>query len=427
MPIHSLILTTLLTALACLAPGLTVAAQAPTRQTETIVGDLDAEVTRFQAEGGYLALWIAPGYGVEPEHLAFGRGLADAGIEVWMTDLVDAFFLPRDRNAMLQIDPEAVADLVMSAHQRTGKSVVLMGTAGAAIPLLRGARAWQARTGPAGGLIGAVLLSPELYRAVPALGEAPEYLPIVRATRVPLVVIQSGLRTGARRLNELVEALASGGSPVYARLLPEVSVLFVDQARSPRARAIIDALPGSIARTLPLLAATPYETAPAPVTGEMVSDRPGLDAAPKPMPRAARAKPIRLADIRGRDWRIDDFLGRVTVINFWATWCPPCVEEIPSLSRLQAAMDGEDFRLISIDLGETPDVVRDFLQRVHVDFPVLMDNDGAVGGAWQVIALPSTFVVGPDGSIRYGTNGAIHWDDPEIISNLKALGRETGQ
>jgi len=80
-------------------------------------------------------------------------------------------------------------------------------------------------------------------------------------------------------------------------------------------------------------------------------------------------------------------------------------------------MHGTPFELISIDFGESPDVVRGFLDRVDVDFPVLLDADGRVGADWKVIALPSTFIVGPEGLIHYGANGAIHWDDPEVMEN----------
>jgi peroxiredoxin len=419
---HSNILTWLLAALA-LASGISAAADTPSteRQTAIVLGDIEAEIRIVPAEGTYTLLWIAPGYGGREEHLVFGSGLAREGLETWMVDLVDALFLPRDRNAMLRVDPEAIADLVTLAHRRSGKGVVMIGTGDAAIPILRGARAWQARGEPQSELLGAVLLGPQLYRAVPRVGDEPEYLPIVEATRVPLAIFQPAARTGGQRLPALVDALSSAGSQVYSQLMPETAVLFIDEARTPSGRAAITRLPREIRRLLPLLEKTAYLAAPAPLPEDPVTDRPSLDLALRTIPDAPPAPPIRLTDVNGKSWRIEDYRGRVTVINFWATWCPPCVEEIPSLSRLQSAMQSTAFELVSIDFAETPEVIREFLERVHVDFPVLLDSDGSVGTAWKVIALPSTFVVDPAGRIRYGSNGALHWDSPEVIETLKAL------
>jgi peroxiredoxin len=110
-------------------------------------------------------------------------------------------------------------------------------------------------------------------------------------------------------------------------------------------------------------------------------------------------------------------------VNFWASWCPPCVAEIPSLNRLREQMQELPFELISINYAESPEKIRAFLQRVSVQFPVLVDPNGKVSQQWKVIGFPSTFVIGKDGKIKYGVNAAIHWDTPEVVNTLKALNR----
>jgi thiol-disulfide isomerase/thioredoxin len=109
------------------------------------------------------------------------------------------------------------------------------------------------------------------------------------------------------------------------------------------------------------------------------------------------------------------------VVNFWATWCPPCIEEIPSLNRLQALMQGRPFEIISINYAQDKSTVEKFLQRVDVNFPVLLDPDGNYAKSWKVISFPSTFVIDKQGNIRYGVNAAIAWDSPELIDKLSAL------
>jgi thiol-disulfide isomerase/thioredoxin len=128
-----------------------------------------------------------------------------------------------------------------------------------------------------------------------------------------------------------------------------------------------------------------------------------------------------LPDISGNTIVKADFAGKVTVVNFWATWCPPCIEEIPSLNRLKQKMEGRPFELISINYAEDRKTVLNFMQRVKVDFPVLLDHSGATAHRWNVITYPSTFVIDRQGKFRYGVNAAIEWDAPELIRKLESL------
>ena len=84
-------------------------------------------------------------------------------------------------------------------------------------------------------------------------------------------------------------------------------------------------------------------------------------------------------------------------------------------------MRGDDFELISVNYAETPEHVSRFMKEIEVDFPVLMDLTGEVSAKWNVIAYPSTFVIGPDGKIHYGVNAAIHWDDDAIVAAMRKL------
>ncbi len=79
------------------------------------------------------------------------------------------------------------------------------------------------------------------------------------------------------------------------------------------------------------------------------------------------------------------------------------------------------FELISANYAENDSDIRSFLESVKVDFPVLLDHDGEFARQWNVISYPSTFVIDPKGTIRYGVNAAIHWDDPAVIAALRAL------
>lgn len=79
------------------------------------------------------------------------------------------------------------------------------------------------------------------------------------------------------------------------------------------------------------------------------------------------------------------------------------------------------FELISVNYAEGDTNIRSFLESVEVDFPVLLDRDGEFARQWNVISYPSTFIIDPKGTIRYGVNAAIHWDDPAVIEVLRSL------
>ena len=181
-------------------------------------------------------------------------------------------------------------------------------------------------------------------------------------------------------------------------------------------------LASDIRQILPLLAQHQYPLQAAPLAplGEAAS---GIDIYLREFQGNTRPTPIRLEDISGKAYDRTEFRGQVTLLNFWATWCPPCVEEIPSLNRLQQKFEGRPFELVSINYAQDKQTVADFLQRVDVDFAVLLDPDGEYAKSWNVITFPSTFVIDKNGHIRYGVNAAIDWDDPELIETLEQLMR----
>ncbi|MEW8467536.1 MAG: TlpA disulfide reductase family protein, partial [Candidatus Thiodiazotropha sp.] len=109
--------------------------------------------------------------------------------------------------------------------------------------------------------------------------------------------------------------------------------------------------------------------------------------------QGAQAPDFELTDIDGTTHRLSDYRGKALVVNFWATWCPPCVEEIPSLNRLLAHYRGQRIEIISVDYRETAEEIGKFLQQIPVDFPVLMDRDGLTSLDWQVFSFPSSFII----------------------------------
>jgi len=131
--------------------------------------------------------------------------------------------------------------------------------------------------------------------------------------------------------------------------------------------------------------------------------------------------PLELGALDGRRHVLADYRGRVVLVNFWATWCAPCRAEMPSIERLRRSLEGEPFAVLAVNVSEDAAAVRAFADRVPMGFPLLLDRDGLVTRAWGARALPVTFIVGPEGRIRYRALGERDWADAEIRSRLRAL------
>jgi peroxiredoxin len=123
----------------------------------------------------------------------------------------------------------------------------------------------------------------------------------------------------------------------------------------------------------------------------------------------------------GADVRLSDYKGKVVLINFWATWCAPCRDEMPSIQALQRKLAGRPFAVLAVNLDEPESRIRNFLDQVKVDFTVLLDPERQVARAWEARILPASFVIGPEGRVRYSLVGEINWDHELVVSRIIEL------
>jgi thiol-disulfide isomerase/thioredoxin len=126
-----------------------------------------------------------------------------------------------------------------------------------------------------------------------------------------------------------------------------------------------------------------------------------------------------LKDLSGRDTKLADLKGKVVVLNFWATWCPPCREEIPSMMRLNQAMGGKPFQMLAASENEGgKEEVEAFFKQSGTMLPALLDSNQAVGKRYGLTGVPETFVIDKKGVILKKVVGAIDWNDPAVIKYL---------
>lgn len=123
----------------------------------------------------------------------------------------------------------------------------------------------------------------------------------------------------------------------------------------------------------------------------------------------------------GRAWNLADFRGRTVIVNFWATWCVPCVVEMPSLSRLRERVAPAGIEVVTVNFQENIARIEAFQKQYNVTLPVVRDHDGTLRRAWQVNVFPTSFVIGPDQRIALRAVGEVDWDDTQVESRLRAL------
>jgi peroxiredoxin len=136
---------------------------------------------------------------------------------------------------------------------------------------------------------------------------------------------------------------------------------------------------------------------------------------------AGPAPTLDLKRLDGRPYRLADLRGKVVLINFWATWCAPCRDEMPSIQRLTERLADRPFVALAVNLDEPETRIRKFLAQTSLDFTVLLDPGRQAARAWNARILPASFVIGPEGAIRYSAIGEIDWNDEQVVRRISAL------
>ena len=403
--------------------GALATAAAGVEQRTVALAEADVPVEVFTADGARLVLWLPPEEGPSPRQLPTARALAGAGIEVWMPDLHAAWFLPPGSHSLADVPPESLA-VLLDAAAATGKQVFLVAGGRTGQLALATARAWQQRPARQGRLGGVVLLYPKLYGRTPQGGEDARFAPIVRATNVPTFVMQPEKSSGWWRVADMAAALQTGGAAVYVQKLGGVSDAFEVRSKTRAGELeMTDRLPAMLENALALLAASgPAPAAAAPLADQASPARREagselLRPVSEPFPAPALALPAlddRLIDL-------ESLRGEVVLVNFWATWCPPCVQEIPSLDRLHGRLAPRGFEVLAVDVGETADQARGFLRERPVTFRVLLDPDGDTFKRWKAYAFPTSLLLDRQHRVRYAVYGALAWDDAEVIEVIERL------
>jgi DsbE subfamily thiol:disulfide oxidoreductase len=119
--------------------------------------------------------------------------------------------------------------------------------------------------------------------------------------------------------------------------------------------------------------------------------------------------------------------GEVVLLNFWATWCPPCRQEMPSMAKLYNQLKDEGLKIIAVSVDKDINDLTAFVREYSLPFTVLHDPDARVSHDYGVYRFPETFLIGRAGTVRYHLIGAVEWTHPEVIANIRAMLAERPQ
>ena len=131
--------------------------------------------------------------------------------------------------------------------------------------------------------------------------------------------------------------------------------------------------------------------------------------------------PIELLTIEGVPFSLTQLRGKVVLVNFWATWCEPCVTEMPSLQRLRDELAASGFDVLAVNYQEGPARINGFTQKMKLNLPVVRDTDGSVARNWGARIFPARFLLDRNGNIRYAISGAADWTSPKMVSTLRSV------
>ena len=402
-------------------------------ETLTTADGVEMAIATHPAAGGRLFIWLPSEAGPQANAVAIADKLAQAGVEVWRADPVDARFLPLAASSLDQLPAADVSSLLDYALKHTRKRLFIVTSGRGVIPVLRGVRHWQQTTQDSARLAGVILMSPKFFVETPDPGAEAVLMPIVSASNVPLYLFQPDQSPWYWKLDLTLPALERGGSDVFVRLLRGVRDRFYFRPdATPAEDALRDQLPRLLTNAADALETLPpkrrdaaplQQPAPPARIGKKVRELSPYQGEPVP-------PSLELEDLAGRKKTLADYAGRVVLVNFWASWCPPCVHELPSMERLATRLGGESFVILGVNMAERPEAVRAFLDTLHdtntaVSFPILLDRDGAALKRWQVFAFPTSFVIDKQGRIRYALFGATEWDDASVLAKIRGLLQET--
>lgn len=388
----------------------------------TLTDDIAVTITRFGKDGDRI-LWIPSEHGINKQrHYELLNALSKHQYEIWLAEIHESYFIPAGRSSYTRIPVDDISELIQKTLPRDDRKLFIITSGRGAVLSLLALNNWLNKSGDSEKFGGIIMLNPNFQENTPTPGKTMEFLAVVDKTQLPVFIIQPEKSNKYWYLKDLVARLGNGGSKVYSEIIEQAGDGYhvradANEIEKQKARE----LPQQLSEAIKLLTQTKVSTRRPQSTSSEPWQISPLAESLQLYSEKTSAPALELHDIHGEKYNLEDHRGKVIVINFWATWCPPCVKEIPSLGRLQAAFSKKELLVLSVDIGESKKEVETFLNQFPADFPVLLDADGTTVKQWKIIAFPTTFIIDQHGMIRLAYYGGLEWDEPDVATQLRSL------
>ena len=381
-------------------------------------------VDTFKADGDTLYLYLPSERGFGKGHIPTAQQLAFDGNDVWVLDLHTSYMMPKNRSSINKFSIDDLVELISLTQDKGFKQLFFVSSGRGAQLALKAAYQWQIKHPDDAYLKGHIFHSPHLITGAPALGTEAEYVNVAKVSNLPIYMILTQYSTKYFRAKEILQTLKLGGSSVFVHRLKGVRGGFY--MRNEEDLTKLDLKIKADLANIYIQAANLLSTV-TPLSPKTLSKRKSTKSSlnfSEPTLKTYKGKQnivLQLKDLNGNIVKLSDYKDKVILLNFWASWCKPCIKEIPSLVRLGDKLKQQDFEIITVNVGESAREISDFKKRVKFDLPILLDDEGKAVQDWGVYAYPSNFILDKNAIIRYTYRGALEWDSPAIIKTIGKL------
>ncbi len=381
-------------------------------------------VDTFKADGDTLYLYLPSERGFGKGHIPTAQQLAFDGSDVWVLDLHTSYMVPKNRSSINKFSIDDLVELISLTQDKGFKQLFFVSSGRGAQLALKTAHQWQIKHPDVTYLKGHIFHSPHLIKGAPALGTEAEYVNVAKVSNLPIYMILTQYSTKYFRAKEILQTLKLGGSSVFVHRVKGIHGGF--HMRNEEDLTKLDLKVKADLANIYIQAANLLSTITplAPKTlSKPKSTKSSLNFI-EPMLKTYKGEQnivLQLKDLNANIVKLSDYKDKVILLNFWASWCKPCIKEIPSLVRLGDKLKQQDFEIITVNVGESSREINDFKKHVKFDLPILLDDEGKAVQDWGVYAYPSNFILDKNAIIRYTYRGALEWDSPAIIKTIGQL------
>jgi len=395
----------------------------------TLNSEVETSLVIKPAIGNNLLLVLPSEHGLQEADTALLNFLSKKGVEVWLSKLLESYFLPNSASNLEKIPAKDLQQLIKKVHQHSHKNIILLSSGRGAIPVLRALASWPEKFSP-DYLHGLILVHPKLFVKTPEPGLKAELMPSVSKTNQLIYLIQPNLSPFWWNKDISLQGLQESGSDVFLQVLKGVRNRFYFRTDATLLEQQFEKKYPSLVYTA-IKQLTHYPKKQRRIAmGYTANKRVTSIKTPRNLSiykGNALPPPLKLKTLKGKSHNLSNDKGKVILVNFWASWCPPCVHEMPSMQRLENHFNKKQiaktpFKILAVNMAEDKQTINTFLKtKVAVEFDILLDNNGVALKQWKVFAFPTSFIIGKKGKIRYAIYGGLDWFKPNIINKIQEL------